>query len=122
MRASKPAQYELAVESGDALAALIQNYDWADEVLHAYIGREWFVRPYGDAKKAVEYGDASWSKIVIDWSSYKAKGLTQHENWWPKLYEEWCAANGKNPDPEVLAYSTSYAASRADLKDVSVSA
>ena len=38
---------------------MIQDYDWADEVLHAHIGREWFVRPYGDAKKAIEYGDSA---------------------------------------------------------------
>ena len=121
-KTGKRFEWEVGKASGDAYSRMIQDYDWADEVLHAYIGREWFVRPYGDAKKAIDYGDASWSKVLIDWSSYKDKGLTQHENWWPKLYSEWCAANGKKPDPEVLAYSTSYAASRADLKDVSVSA
>ena len=108
--------------AGDAYSRMIQDYDWADEVLHAHIGREWFVRPYGDAKKAIEYGDKSWSKVLIDWSSYRDKGLTRHENWWPALYTAWCEANGRQPDPAVLAYDTSYAASRADLKDVSVSA
>jgi hypothetical protein len=80
------------------------------------------VKPYGDARKAVEYGDRSWSKVLIDWSSYRDKGLTRHENWWPALYLAWCAAQGRKPDPAVLAYDTTYAASRADLKDVSVSA
>ena len=121
-KTGKRFEWEVAKASGDAYAAMIQDYDWADEVLHAYIGREWFVRPYGEAKKAIEYGDASWSKIVIDWSSYRDKGLTQHENWWPKLYDEWCVANGEKPDPDVRAFSTSYSSSRADLKDVNVSA
>jgi len=121
-KTGKRFEWEVGKASGDAYSGMIQDYDWADEVLHAYIGREWFVRPYGDARKAIEYGDASWSKVLIDWSSYRDKGLTQHENWWPKLYLEWCAAHGRKPDPEVLAYDTSYAASRADLKDVSVSA
>jgi hypothetical protein len=121
-KTGKRFEWEVGTASGDAFSRMIQDYDWADEVLHAHIGRDWFVRPYGDAKKAIEYGDASWSKVLIDWSSYRDKGLTQHENWWPALYLAWCEAGGRTPDPAVLAYDTSYAASRADLKDVSVSA
>jgi hypothetical protein len=121
-KTGKRFEWEVGTASGDAYSRMIQDYDWADEVLHAHIGREWFVRPYGDAKKAIEYGDKSWSKVLIDWSSYRDKGLTRHENWWPALYTAWCEANGRQPDPAVLAYDTSYAASRADLKDVSVSA
>jgi hypothetical protein len=100
---------------------MIQDYDWADEVLHARIGRDWYVKPMGDARKATEYGDACWSKVLIDWESYRAQGLTAHENWWPELYREWCRVQGREPDPDVLAYKTSYAAARADLKDISVS-
>jgi len=29
---------------------MIQDYDWADEVLHARIGRDWYVKAMGDAK------------------------------------------------------------------------
>jgi hypothetical protein len=121
-KTGKRFEWEVGTASGDPFSRMIQDYDWADEVLHAHIGREWFVRPYGDAKKAVEYGDRSWSKVLIDWSSYKDKGLTRHENWWPALYLAWCEAQGRRPDPAVQAYDTTYAASRADLKDVSVSA
>jgi hypothetical protein len=121
-KTGKRFEWEVGTASGDPYSRMIQDYDWADEVLHAHIGREWFVRPYGDAKKAIDYGDRCWTKVLIDWSSYRDKGLTGHENWWPRLYLAWCEANGKTPDPAVLAYDTSYAASRADLKDVSVSA
>jgi hypothetical protein len=121
-KSGKRFEWEVGTASGDPFSRMIQDYDWADEVLHAHIGRDWFVRPYGDARKAVEYGDRSWSKVLIDWSSYREKGLTRHENWWPGLYRAWCEAQGKTPDPAVLAYDTTYAASRADLKDVSVSA
>jgi hypothetical protein len=121
-KTGKRFEWEVGTASGDAFSRMIQDYDWADEVLHAHIGRDWYVRPYGDAKKATEYGDACWSKVLIDWSSYRDKGLTQHENWWPALYLAWCEATGRTPDPAVLAYDTSYAAIRADLKDVSVSA
>ena len=34
-------EYETAVASGDALSAHFHDYDWADEVLHARIGRRW---------------------------------------------------------------------------------
>jgi hypothetical protein len=121
-KTGKRFEWEVGKASGDAYSRMVQDYDWADEVLHAYIGRDWFVEPYGDAKKAIEYGDRCWSKVLIDWQSYRDRGLTGHENWWPKLYLAWCEAQGKKPDPAVLAYDTTYAAIRADLKDVSVSA
>ena len=35
-------------ESGIPLMATIQDFDWADEVLHAQIGREWYVPQFGD--------------------------------------------------------------------------
>ena len=90
-------------------------------MLHARIGREWYVKPMGDAKKAVEYGDACWSRVLIDWNSYVKQGLTRHENWWPDLYREWCRVRGHPPDPGVLAYHTTYEQARADLKDISSS-
>jgi hypothetical protein len=121
-KTGKRFEWEVGTASGDAFARMIQDYDWADEVLHAHIGRDWFVRAYGDAKKAIDYGDRCWSRVLIDWASYREKGLTRHENWWPNLYRAWCEAQGTVPDPAVLAYDTSYAAARADLKDVSVSA
>ena len=50
-----------------------------------------------------------------------AKGLTQHENWWPGVYREWCRVRGISPDSAVLEYHTTYAQARADLKDISAS-
>lgn len=120
-KTGKRFEWEVGLDSGDPFSAMIQDYDWADEVLHARIGRDWFVKAMGDPRKATEYGDACWSKVLIDWESYRAQGLTAHENWWPKLYEEWRRVHDREPDPVVLAYNTSYAAARADLKDISVS-
>lgn len=37
-------EYQTAVEAGDALSAHFHDYDWADEVLHAQIGRRWLKR------------------------------------------------------------------------------
>lgn len=75
----------------------------------------------GDSKSATEYGDRCWSRVLIDWQNYLDRGLTQHENWWPALYREWCLVHGREPDPRVLAFHTSYAEARADLKDLSAS-
>lgn len=121
-KTGKRFEWEVGLASGDAFSAMIQDYDWADEVLHARIGRDWFVKDFGDARKAIAYGDACWAKVLIDWRSYLDKGVTRHENWWPALYREWCRVHSATPDPTVLAYATSYEATRADLKELSSSA
>jgi hypothetical protein len=120
-KTGKRFEWETGIASGDPFAAMVQDYDWADEVLHARIGRDWFVKAIGDARKAVEYGDECWSRVLIDWQSYRNAGLTRHENWWPATYREWCRVHNQTPDPAVLAYSTSYEQVRADLKEISAS-
>ncbi len=121
-RTGKRYEMEVGVESGDKLAGLFQDYDWADEVLHARIGREWYVSAIGDTTKAVAYGDECWSRILSNWRTVLEQGLTQHENWWPGLYRAACESWGMAPDPKVLAYSQTYEGSRADLKHVATSA
>jgi hypothetical protein len=120
-KTGKRFEWETGVASGDPFAAMVQDYDWADEVLHARIGRDWYVKKIGDAKKAVDYGDACWSRVLIDWKSYRAKGLTRHENWWPALYQEWCRVHGREPDAAIASFATSYEQVRADLKELSAS-
>jgi hypothetical protein len=111
-------EWEVGWQSGDALSGSFQDYDWADEVLHARIGREWYVNAIGDAARAVAYGDECWSRILSNWRQVLKQGLTQHENWWPELYRSACQAWGSPPEPKVLAFQTTYEQSRADLKSV----
>ncbi len=118
-KTGKRYEYEVGTQSGDPLSATFQDYDWADEVLHARIGRDWYVSAMGDASKAVAYGDECWSRILSNWRQVLDRGLTEHENWWPALYRNACQSWGVEPDPQVLAYSTTYEGSRADLKNVS---
>ena len=120
-KTGKRFEWETGLASGDEFAAMCQDYDWADEVLHARIGRDWYVKAIGDPQKAVAYGDECWSRVLIDWQSYRKAGLTQHENWWPATYREWCRVHGQTPDPAILAYATSYEQVRADLKEISAS-
>jgi hypothetical protein len=121
-KTGKRFEWETAQASHNPLSALFQDYDWADEVLHARIGRDWYLKEFDDPKRAVQYGDECWSKVLMGWESWREKGLTEHRNWWPEVYTEACARWGTKPDPAVLAFSTSYQTVRADLKNISVSA
>ncbi len=120
-KTGKRFEWETGVRSGDPLAATIQDYDWADEVLHAAIGREWYVPQFAHWKEALEFGDRCWSKILSNWVAVKEQGLTDHANWWPEVYRQACRRWGVEPDPEVLAYDETYEARRADLKVVAAS-
>jgi hypothetical protein len=120
-RTGKRYEWEVGVESGIPLMATIQDYDWADEVLHAALGREWYIPQIGDRKQAIEYGDVCWSRILSNWATVRDQGLTKHENWWPAIYQQACASWGVEPDPKVLAFAETYEGQRADLKTVSVS-
>jgi hypothetical protein len=120
-RAGKRFEWEVGRASGDPLAAAIQDYDWADEVLHSQIGRRWLVGQFPGLREALDYGDRCWTRVVSDWRGYRARGLTEHRNWWPGLYGLACRRWGVEPDPDVLAYDTSYESQRADLKQLPAS-
>jgi hypothetical protein len=115
-------EWEVGLASHNPLSALFQDYDWADEVLHAKIGRDWYLKEFQNSRAAVQYGDECWSRVLMGWSSWRDQGLTRHRNWWPEVYQDACKRWGIEPDPQVLAYSTTYETVRADLKSISGSA
>jgi hypothetical protein len=121
-KTGKRFEWETSVQAHDALSATIQDFDWADEVLHARIGREWYVSQWKNHQEAIRYGDECWSKILGSWAKWREQGLTQHRNWWPELYAAYCAQHGLEPDPAVLAFNTTYETARADLKPLTGSA
>lgn len=121
-RTGKRHEWEVGVMSRNPLAATFQDFDWADEVLHARVGRDWYVSQMPSAHEAVEYGDACWSRVLAGWTEWKAQGLTEHRNWWPDCYRQYCEKNGLPALPEVLKYAVTYESTRADLRDVSGSA
>ena len=121
-RSGKRFEWEVGQKSAIPLAAIIQDFDWADEVLHAQIGREWYVKEFGDLSEAMSYGDRCWSKVLSHWRSDLDNGLTEHGNWWPDLYLSACQRWNTTPDPAALAFDTTYENTRADLKDISASA
>jgi hypothetical protein len=121
-RNGKRFEWEVGVASKNPLSATFQDYDWADEVLHARIGRDWYLKEFDDPREAVRYGDECWSRVLMGWDVWRRKGLTQHRNWWPEVYTEACQRWGVAPDPKVLAYNTTYEQVRADLKNITASA
>lgn len=120
-KTGKRFEWEVGQASGNVLSALFQDYDWADEVLHARIGRDWYLSGFDNPKVAVAYGDECWSRVLMGWAEWREQGLTAHRNWWPDLYRAACERWGIEPDPKVLAFDTSYQQVRADLKVMSVS-
>src|SRR6266566_3789527 len=121
-RNGKRFEWEVGQASGNPLSALFQDYDWADEVLHARIGRDWYLKDFKNPQEGVRYGDECWSRVLMNWENWRKQGLTEHRNWWPDLYREACKRWGIEPDPQVLAYSTTYETVRADLKELTGSA
>ncbi len=111
-------EWEVGRASHNPLSALFQDYDWADEVLHARIGRDWYLKEFKNAQEAVRYGDECWSRVLMNWEAWRQQALTQHRNWWPEVYRDACKHWNVEPDPTVLAYSTTYQTVRADLKNL----
>ena len=118
-KTGKKYEWEVAVASANPLAAKVQDFDWADEIVHAKIGRKWIVPEIGSQAEALVYGDAAWSRVLVNWNQWKEKGLTQHRNWWPEIYQAACDNWGLTPDPAVLAYNTTYETTRADMQQIS---
>ena len=121
-KTGKRFEWETAQASHNELSVLFQDYDWADEVLHARIGRDWYVSQFENAREAVQWGDECWSKVMTGWRQWRDEGLTQHRNWWPEVYQEYCVSQGLQPDPGVLSFSETYEQKRADLKNLAASA
>jgi hypothetical protein len=117
-RTGKRYEWEIAGQAGDELAKLFQDYDWADEVLHARIGQEWYVTAMPNRAAALKYGDECWSKAFLDWKRWKEEGLTEHANWWPDLYRAACEKWGIKPDERVMGFNVTYEDMRADLKHI----
>lgn len=120
-RTGKRHEWEVGLRSGNALAATFQDFDWADEVLHARVGRDWYVSQMPSPHGAVAYGDQCWSRVLMGWTAWRDQGLTRHENWWPAVYRQYCERQGRKPDAVTMAYDVTYETTRADLRDVSAS-
>ena len=121
-KTGKRHEWVVSQDANNPLATTFQDFDWADEVLHARIGRDWYVADMPDASKAINYGDECWAKVLVGWGEFKKQGLTEHRNWWPDLYRTWCENTGRKPDSRALAFAETYEGKRPDLKTLPASA
>jgi len=76
-------EYHTAVEAGDPLSAHFHDYDWADEVLHAHIGRRWLKRegvtPDNAMDRAVPIHDRTWAALD------QYRNLEPQHDWWDEF-------------------------------------
>ena len=99
-KTGKRYEWEVALEAKDPLAATFQDYDWADEVLHARIGRDWYVSAFNTAQEAADYpGTQPEPQYPV---SFKELGYTQDRDWWPDFYRYACEAAGLPFDERAI--------------------
>ena len=86
-KTGKKLEYEISVNANDPLAAQIQDYDWADEVLHVHTGRKWLLPKTGlPSGEAVKKGWELRASTVHALDAYDARG--EQKNWWPDFVLE----------------------------------
>ncbi len=93
VKSGKQAEMALAKAGHDELATMFQDFDWADEVLHAQIGRRWLEPHYG----AREEMNAAYDRVRPPYDRMKDDDLAlPGRDWWPAFY----AAHLKHKDPQ----------------------
>jgi hypothetical protein len=96
-RDGKRAHYEAAAASGDALATLYQDFDWADEVLHVHLGRRVLLdHAYASTKELDEAADRIWE--VFDRIPEADRALPRSD-WWDEFYASVRSQVMSTPDP-----------------------
>jgi hypothetical protein len=86
-KTGKKLEYEISVNANDPLAAQIQDYDWADEVLHVHTGRKWLLPKTGlPSGEAVKKGWELRATTVGVLSEYEDRG--EQKNWWPEFVQQ----------------------------------
>jgi hypothetical protein len=69
-------EYETALRAGDELSAHFQDFDWADEVLHAQIGRRWLKPDATALDRAAQVHEKTWAALA----AYRAR--QNQRDWW----------------------------------------
>jgi hypothetical protein len=78
----KRLEYDISCNAGDPLAATIQDYDWADEVLHVHTGRKWLLpQLHLSSHDAVKKGWELRASTANVLDAYVDRG--EQMNWWP---------------------------------------
>jgi hypothetical protein len=78
-------EWELAALDGNELTIAMQDYDWADEVLHAQIGRRHLD---AEARARADEVWARYQSLIDEWAAEHA----DDEPWWERFVEDARAA------------------------------
>lgn len=78
-------EYQTARDAGDPLSAHFHDYDWADEVLHAHIGRRWLKREGIGTAQALERAQDIHEKTWKALDGYRAGAPAA--DWWDALVQ-----------------------------------
>jgi len=76
-------EYQTARDAGDPLSAHFHDYDWADEVLHAHIGRHWLKREGISTEHAIAQAQTIHEKTWNALDRYRTGEPAA--DWWDAL-------------------------------------
>jgi hypothetical protein len=82
----KRLEWLIARRAGDSLATYFQDYDWADEVLHAQIGRRWLKEDVGGTKEILERAREIAARPSP--TMEKMAKTTPQTDWWPRFVRD----------------------------------
>jgi hypothetical protein len=94
-------EYETAVAAGDELSAHFHDYDWADEVLHANIGRRALKREGISRDEAIRRGQEIHERTWAALEQYKSR--ERQVNWWPDFVRRVLGKESAVADRELAA-------------------
>jgi hypothetical protein len=96
-KTGKQAEVALAKAGHDERATVFQDFDWADEVLHAAIGRRW-LEPHFKTREAML---GVYERIRPAYDQMKDEDLKlPGRDWWPAFYEKHLKHLDPNLGPE----------------------
>jgi len=87
-------EYETARAAGDELSAHFHDYDWADEVLHAQIGRRMLRRDGITREQAIDRATAIHEKTWAALAQYRSRA--PQVNWWPEFVKRVLGREGSD--------------------------
>lgn len=85
LKSGKQAEWQIAKTSDYQYVAMLQDYDWADEVLHAQIGRKWLLPDFD----SLEDMKATYLMINEKWQESRKQFVAplEQKQWWPYFLE-----------------------------------
>jgi hypothetical protein len=79
----KKHERDIAAAHGDPLLTMFQDFDWADEVLHARTGRRWIVSEFPSRADAEAAARDVWRRY--DEIAAELARRSEQREWWPEF-------------------------------------